>query len=140
MRPARKTRKEAGSPCGGVGSCGIGSGAIIIAPGASLTIYTAGDVSITGGGVANGNLRANSLSIYGLPTCTTVFYAGGTLLYAVINAPEAFLNFNSNEDLIGSFTANTVKIAGGGRVHVDVGLDKTTKAWVVLSWNEMPVE
>jgi len=96
-----------------------GSGFIYITPGSSLTLYMAGSSTISGGGVVNGNLRADTFYIYGLPTCTAMTYSGSATLYAVVDVPEAILTFAGGQGWCGAGTANSFSISGSSGVHYD---------------------
>ncbi len=113
-----------------------GSGYIKLMPGSSLTLYTAGNVSVSGGGIINGSGLASDLTIYGLPTCTAVTYSGSAAFIGVVNAPEAAFKFSGGSGAFGSFTANTVIISGSGGVHYDEALG-ASQSFVVASWNEI---
>jgi len=96
-----------------------GSGFIYITPGSSLMLYMGGASTISGGGMVNGNLRANTCSIYGLPTCTSLAYSGSANLYAVVDVPEAVFTFAGGQGWCGAGTANSFSISGSGGVHYD---------------------
>lgn len=117
-----------------------GSGFIYISPGSSLTIYSAGNISISGSGVVNGNQSASDCFIYGLPTCTTAVYSGSSVFYGVVDTPEAAFTFSGGAGAAGSFTANTVTISGSGGVHYDTSLGGNGQGYVITSWNELPVQ
>jgi hypothetical protein len=117
-----------------------GSGFIYITPGSSLTIYSAGNISISGGGVVNSSQRASDCFIYGLPTCTTAVYSGSSVFYGVVDTPEAAFTFSGGAGAAGSFTANTVTISGSGGVHYDTRLGGNGQGYVITSWNELPVQ
>ena len=96
---------------------------VYIAPGASLTIFSAGNVTISGGGVVNGNQNANTCFIYGLKTCTAVTYAGGANFIGVVDAPEANVIFSGPERVwSGAGIANSFNISGTSGVHYDENL------------------
>jgi len=115
-----------------------GSGYIYIAPGASLTLITAGNMTISGSGVVNGNQNASSCTIYGLPTCTTMTYSGSAVFYGVVDTPDADFTFSGGSGAAGSFTAKTVTISGSAGVHYDMGL-AGKRGYIVSGWNEMPL-
>jgi Putative Ice-binding-like adhesive domain len=116
-----------------------GNGYIEIMPGASLTLYAAGDVSVSGGGVVNDNGLASSLTIYGLPTSTKFSYSGGADFIGVVDAPDADFAFTGSARAIGAFVANTVTVSGNGGVHWDSSLGSGSggSGFAVTSWNEM---
>ena len=91
-----------------------GSGFIYITPGSSLTIYTAGNASISGSGIVNPSQDANTCSIIGLPTCTQVALSGHNNFYGTINAPEAAFTFSAGSTMqsFGSFIVGSAVISG----------------------------
>jgi len=115
-----------------------GSGSLYITPGSSLTLYSAGQMVISGGGIANGNKDASKLLVNGLPTCTQITYSGSADFYGILNAPEAAFTLSSSTAAsYGTFTVNTATIQGGGGMHYDVNLGGS-HFFVVQSWNELP--
>src|SRR5579859_5070241 len=54
---------------------------IYIAPGASLQLYIAGNLTISGKGIINGTQRAANCSVFGLPSCTSMNFAGTSTFY-----------------------------------------------------------
>ena len=113
-----------------------GQGDIDITPNSTLTLYVAGSISLNGGGVINGQNRANALTIYGLPTCTSISYGGGANFIGVVDAPESDFSFNGNEAAIGAFVVNSCTVKGAGGVHWDTSLG-SGGSFVVNNWNEM---
>jgi hypothetical protein len=112
------------------------SGYIDITTNSTLTLYLAGAIDIEGGGVINGNGRANALTIYGLPTCTSITYGGGANFIGVVDAPEANFAFNGNESAIGAFVVNSCSVKGTGGVHWDSSLS-SNGGFLINNWNEM---
>jgi hypothetical protein len=95
-----------------------GSGFIYITPGSSLTIYSAGNIVISGRGVVNGNQNANQCHIFGLPTCTSLVYSGSAAFYGVVDVPEANFFLSTSAGAFGAFLVNTASISGTS-VHYD---------------------
>jgi hypothetical protein len=100
-----------------------GSGYVYIAPGASLKLYMAGKGTVSGTGVINGTERADKLSIYGLNTCTTFYYSGGSQFIGTVYAPYAAFTFSGSAGACGAFAASTITISGGAAVHCDERLN-----------------
>jgi len=98
-----------------------GGGFIYITPGSRLTLYCAGQMVISGGGIANGNQDTSKLTIYGLPTCTAVTYSGSAAFYGTMDAPEAAFTFSSLASAFGAFIVSSANLQGGG-VHYDENL------------------
>ena len=114
-----------------------GSGFVYIAPGGSLTIYTAGDVTISGGGLVNNTLRPINMTIYGLPTCANITDSGSGAYIGVIDAPEALVTDSGSGSLSGSFVAGSFNDSGGSAIHYDTSLGGT-QGFAVQTWNELP--
>jgi hypothetical protein len=113
-----------------------GSGFIKLMPGAKLTLYSAGNITISGGGIVNGDTIPSSCSIYGLPTCTAITYSGSSAFQGTVYAPSAAFTFSGGAGAFGAFTAKTILISGSGGVHFDESLG-TGNDYVIASWNEL---
>jgi hypothetical protein len=112
------------------------SGFIQINTNSTLTLYLAGTLALGGGGVINLNNRANALTIYGLPTCTSISYSGNANFIGVVDAPEADFTFTGNETAIGAFVVNSCSVKGTGGVHWDSSLGASGN-FLINNWNEM---
>jgi hypothetical protein len=95
-----------------------GSGYIQLMPGSSLTLYTAGNVSITG--TINGNSVASSCIIYGLPTCTSFTCSGNFI--GVADVPEADITFFGSASVSGAVIAKTISASAAAGIHYDEAL------------------
>ena len=115
-----------------------GSGFIDITTNSSLTLYTAGGLTVSGGGLVNGTGLAKNLTVYGLPTCTSITYSGSANFVGVVDAPEANFTFSGGENAIGAFVLNSVNVSGGSGVYYDTSLGAGDR-FVVNNWNEMSV-
>jgi hypothetical protein len=113
-----------------------GSGFIKLMPGARLTLYSAGNISISGSGIVNGDTFPCNCSIYGLPTCGTITYSGSSAFQGTVYSPSADFTFSGGAGAFGSFTAKTILISGSGGVHYDEALGRSTD-YVIASWNEL---
>jgi hypothetical protein len=106
-----------------------GSGKIIIAPGARLTLYAghtnlvpATSTTFGGGGVGNVSANALAFQYYGLPSNTTLSVTGNSAFVGVVYAPNALAAFDgggSTGDLSGSVIVKNVLINGNFRFHYD---------------------
>ena len=123
-----------------------GQSSIRIPEGSSLTIYTAGDVSITGGGVANDNPAPVTFQLWGTSTSTTtkqdIKIAGNGVLAAVVYAPNGTVTANgggSSGAVMGSIVANDVTITGGSSFHYDESLANVDNdaPFRIGYWSEM---
>ena len=86
----------------------LNSGSFIyIAPGASFTVYVAGNTKVNGNGIINGTGKASNFSYIGLPTNTSINYAGSADFIGTINAPEADVQITGGANMIGAAIVNT---------------------------------
>lgn len=109
-----------------------GQSSIVIAPGSKLIIYTEGDISMTGNGVANGGTTAATANqpinfqIYGTSTSTTTSQSigikGNGALSGIVYAPNANVTINGNGDVCGSVVAKNITLTGNAAFHYDESL------------------
>ena len=131
-----------------------GQGGIRIDIGASLAMYTSGNVSIAGNGVMNGtNATPNqpvAFQLYGTLTAAqaaadgmqTISVAGNGVLSGVVYAPNANTSFNgggNNGQVLGAMVANSVTITGNSAFHYDESLANFggSKVFAVTKWREL---
>jgi hypothetical protein len=117
-----------------------GGGSILIAPGASLTMFVGGpSCSINGGGIINNTGVPTSCNVQCLPTCTSGAFGGGAAFVGIINAPEADFTLNGGMGMCGALTANSFKLSGGMCIHYDesLGKPKNGTLYNVASWSEL---
>jgi hypothetical protein len=115
-----------------------GTGFVYIAPGASLELYVAGPLSVSGTGIINGDGGTDKLTIFGLNTSLTAAYSGSSTFVGSMNMPYAALSLSGTAGLYGSFTANSITVNGSSAVHIDEALGATPgNGYVVLNWNEL---
>ena len=96
---------------------------LTINSGSSLIIYTAGDIDLTGGGVANPNSQASTLQIYGTGTSTQrIDIGGGAEFTGVVYAPEASVRVFGTPEVMGSIVANNITVMGNAKFHYDEAL------------------
>jgi hypothetical protein len=122
-----------------------GNSSIRIGNGSSLTIYTAGDISISGNGVANVSSDPTSFQIYGTNSVIgeqDISVAGNGVLSGVINAPNADVDIKGGGNIgnvMGSFVGNTVTVVGDNEFHYDESLVTFTKpgSFTVRKWVEL---
>ena len=113
-----------------------GGGELRIAPGASLEIYLGAAGKFGGNGIVNGTLTAENCAIYGLPTCTTLDYNGGSGFIGTVYAPSADAKFAGSSDASGSFVANSFTTSGGMNIHYDEALGRKGAVFQISSWRE----
>jgi Tfp pilus assembly protein PilX len=130
-------------PTAGSGATAIavdGNASIRVNSGATLEIYTEGDVLIAGNGIVNSATsgttadklataqQPETLQIYGTNTSDlgqTISISGNGVLSAVGYAPNADLTITgggTNGHVLGSFVAKTIAITGGNSFHYDESL------------------
>lgn len=126
-----------------------GQSSIVITPGSSLKIYTAGNVDIGGNGIMNGgstNATANqpiNLQIWGTGTAAqTMAIKGNGVFSGVVYAPNASVSMNgggSSGSVMGSIVAKDITITGGGNFHYDESLANFGggNPYRVTSWREL---
>ena len=119
-----------------------GNAQINIAAGASLKLYVGGAGSIGGNGIINNN-DAMHFIYYGLPTSTTLSFAGNSLFVGCIYAPNADFTLsgsgNTVYDFCGASVTKTVTMNGHFHFHYDEALSKygPYRGFILTSWNEM---
>ena len=113
--------------------------AIIISPGASLELYVQGAAADFGGqGILNGSGLSTACKLIGLPTCTSMKYAGSVDMIGAIYAPNAAVSIKGGVNVFGSLTADTVTLSGNSALHYDEALGKDTgPAWTIYRWEEL---
>jgi hypothetical protein len=123
-----------------------GNAEITIRPGVKAKIYFAGNVSISGNGVANESLHPTDLTFYGInppdPTTTRTFDLGGNaLLAAAVYAPAFDCQINNggtHGSVYGSFVGKTVRMVGVTDLHYDeaLGSGGIVNNYSIVSWFE----
>jgi hypothetical protein len=116
-----------------------GNGKIVVSNGATLTIYSAGDMSIAGNGIVNNSTSDMNVQLYGLPTCTSVSLQGNGNWSGIVYAPEAAFSMGgggSSGQFSGGVVANTIDMNGEVVFHYDEALRNTFGggAYNVASW------
>ncbi len=110
-----------------------GNATVMISPAGAVVINLAG-VGTTQPLVFSGNASIDNTS--GVAANFQINYAGtqnlaitgGTNAYAVINAPNASLQFTGSSDFYGSATASTITDTGGASLHFDASLLANTNS------------
>lgn len=119
-----------------------GSESITLAPGATLKIYTEGDVKIVGNGLANPNDKPESFQLWGTSTSTIeqeIQIAGNGALKGVIYAPNADIHINGNGDIMGAAVGKEIEIDGNAAFHYDESLANwgSQTPFGVTRWREL---
>lgn len=140
-----------------------GNGGIDIASGSTLTMYSAGDVSIGGNGVTNGSYdpdsplsstnatnSPSSFQFYGTRSASAVetsgeqsiSISGNGVLSGVVYAPNADISLTgggSSGQILGAMVGNTVSVTGNSIFHYDEALSNlaSSNLWTVSKWREL---
>lgn len=122
-----------------------GSGGVQIDSGASLAIYTAGNVVLAGNGVANLNNEAYKFQIWGTNATAgaqTVDIVGNGDLRSIVYAPNASVYIRGNGEIYGAAVGNTANITGNANFHYDESLANYggNNPFKVASWRELRSE
>jgi hypothetical protein len=121
-----------------------GKATLIIAPGASLKIFSDGGCQIAGNGITNQNQipedfqfqSTYSSKLDGIKT------AGNGVLHGLIYAPKAMALIGGNGDTYGSIVAGYVQVVGESSTHYDESLANKSIEGLVMyefvsgSWRE----
>jgi Tfp pilus assembly protein PilX len=126
-----------------------GSASIAIDPGASLIIYTKGDVDIGGNGVLNGGTTAatanqpKNFQLWGTSTSTSplqdISIKGNGVLSGIVYAPNGTVDIVGNGDVMGSVVANDITLTGNANFHYDESLADLDddSPFRVTKWKEL---
>jgi hypothetical protein len=119
-----------------------GQSQINIKVGASLAVYSAGNMDLNGNGVMNANNNCLDFSLYGLPGCTSISLGGNASFTGTIYAPRAAFSAggggNNQYDCVGAVIANSISMNGHFSFHYDEALGRTgpSQGFVITSWTE----
>jgi hypothetical protein len=122
-----------------------GNAKIQIAAAGKLTIYTDGNISAGGNGMANANANATSCLIYGTNNGSgqTISMNGNATTIAAINAPNADFSITGNGEVWGSIIARNVTLNGNAAFRYDEALldyantTGTGNPWGIAKWREL---
>lgn len=122
------------------GSAGVNTGA-----GATLNVYTNGNVSIAGNGMVNANNNAATTAFWGTATSTqtqNMTISGNGQLTAVVYAPNADVSLNGGGVsglMAGAVIAKTIIMNGGTEFHYDEALGRITTGnpYGISKWREL---
>jgi hypothetical protein len=131
-----------------------GNGSMSIGAGANLAIYTQGNISIAGNGIANNNATSvtTSLQIWGTnPTdpasnggnpAQSITIAGNGSLAGTVYAPNASLSAKgggNSGSIYGAFVAYSVTITGNDAFHYDENLARqgNSGSFSPTKWREL---
>lgn len=124
-----------------------GSGGILVGTGSTLSIYTAGNVDVTGdgsgnGGIANTSGNATGFQVWGTATTAggqTVKIAGNGDLSAIVYAPNADVSLVGNGNMFGAIVGYQAHVTGNAAFHYDESLANYggSNPFRVAQWNEL---
>lgn len=125
-----------------------GSGALTISSGASLELYTAGDINISGQGAMNGGGTAATMGqpvnfqIYGTKTSGVqdINLKGNGVFSGVLYAPYGSVDLDGSVQSFGSIVANDITLNGtSAQFHYDESLGNFGGAnpFRVTRWDEL---
>lgn len=119
-----------------------GTRGITLAPGATFTIYTEGDVKIGGNGLLNNNDDPASFQLWGTSASAgaqDIQIAGNGALKAIIYAPNGSIKINGNGDVMGAAVGKDVTIAGNAAFHYDESLADwgVNTPYGIYKWREL---
>jgi hypothetical protein len=120
------------APAGSTAISLSGQASIAIASGASLKIYTEGNIDITGNGISNGGTTlatANqpiNFQIWGTSTSTTsdqnIAIKGNGVLSGIVYAPNGNVSIVGDGNVLGSVVAEDITVTGSASFHYDESL------------------
>lgn len=119
------------------------TGNLTVANTGTLNMWVSGSISLSGNSPMNATGDALRLSVYGLPTCTSVTLSGNASWIGTLYAPEANLTFNgggnNNADFSGAAIVNSATMNGHFSLHYDENLGKNGRSgtFVISSWIEL---
>ena len=119
-----------------------GTESITLAAGATLTIYTAGDVKIAGNGLLNNNDSPESFQLWGTSTSPTpqdIAVTGNGAFKGLIYAPNGNIQINGNGDIMGAAVGNQINLTGNAAFHYDESLAGwgSSTPFGVYKWREI---
>ena len=123
-----------------------GNGMIEVPATSTLAMYTEGDISIAGKGVANAN-DPSAFTLVGTrpsdaATTQSISISGNGQLSAIVDAPNADVSMSgggASGSIYGAVIANNITVTGGSAFHYDEALaDMTTgNPYGITSWTEL---
>ena len=130
------------APSGSSALSMAGNAQIIIPSGSSLTIYTEGEVTIAGQGLANNNIQPSSFQLWGTNQSVAgqnIQISGNGALRSIVYAPNADVKINGNGDVMGSVVARTITLVGNAAFHYDEALENfgDNSTFGVDKWREL---
>ena len=111
---------------------------LVLAPGASVTIYVNGDIELKNSVTVNDGGSPGDCMIY---SSGDLYLKNSGDFYGTFYSPEGFADLANSGDIYGSIFAGTMTIHNSAGFHYDKDLDdfekKDTGKMVVVSWGEI---
>ncbi len=120
-----------------------GHGSIVVKPGSTLKVYTAGDISIAGDGAVNNATQPIDMQFWGTGTASqNISIAGNGILSAVVYAPNAAISMKGGGNsgvVAGAFVGNTIALTGNDAFHYDESLANfvSGQPYGITKWREL---
>jgi hypothetical protein len=115
-----------------------GQASFYVAPGSSVAIYVGSSSAHIAGNGFVGATNADQVAIYGLPSCTSISYAGNGDYVGTLYAPEAAFQAVGNATFVGALMANSLDFTGNATIHYDENLARATASiFVANNWQEI---
>ena len=120
-----------------------GGRAINVASSGTLQMWVRNSVSFAGNAAVNTTYDALRMSIYGLPTCTSVSFSGNAEFTGTLYAPSADLRFNGGgsdrADFMGAAIVGSAQLNGHFEFHYDENLGRSplSASFIIDSWSEI---
>lgn len=112
---------------------------ILLAPGASLEYYAAGDINVSGRGWINASGYAKDFTIYALNTCNSINYSGDAQFVGTMYAPRSDIKMSGSSGGFGALVGKSITFSGEMSFHYDEALrgDPRQGRFIAASWQEL---
>ncbi len=119
-----------------------GGDGLTLAAGATLIIYTAGEVKIAGNGLLNNNPSPVTFQLWATGAVGAgqgIDIKGNGALKGIVYAPNANATITGNGDVMGSIVANNITVAGNAAFHYDESLANWggENPYGIVKWREL---
>lgn len=117
---------------------------ITILPGASLALYSEGNVDLEGQGLVNDAGFAEDFSMFCTTNVTSVTVGGNGQFVGTVIAPDATITLNGGgnnfTNVIGALMSENITVNGHFQFHYPMSLsrDLGTGRYLVTAWKEIP--
>lgn len=117
-----------------------GGQGVIIPNGSSMTVFTDGNIRMTGSSTTNSNPSPETMMIKGTnPTAQTITIGGTADIKAVIDAPHAAVSASGSNSFQGAIVADTINMNGTPQFIFDESLKALTTGnpYGISKWKEL---